>query len=104
MTALNPLLTIGYQLTEGLRYHRKLHHKEASEIAISQLKKVGVANPAERLRQFPFQLSGGLRQRIMIAQVISLQPSLIIADEPTTALDVTIQNKYLLFSMHLKRI
>ncbi len=103
MTALNPLLTIGYQLTEGLRYHKRIDSKTARETAISQLKKVGVANPAERLRQFPFQLSGGLRQRIMIALVMSLQPSLIIADEPTTALDVTIQKQVLALLNTLKK-
>lgn len=103
MTALNPLLTIGYQLTEGLRYHKKMEPKAARELAIQQLKKVGVANPVERLRQFPFQLSGGLRQRIMIALVMSLQPSLIIADEPTTALDVTIQKQVLALLNTLKK-
>lgn len=103
MTALNPLLTIGYQLTEGLRFHKKMEPKAARELAIQQLKKVGVANPVERLRQFPFQLSGGLRQRIMIALVMSLQPSLIIADEPTTALDVTIQKQVLALLNTLKK-
>jgi oligopeptide/dipeptide ABC transporter ATP-binding protein len=103
MTALNPLLTIGYQLTEGLRYHKKLDPKTAKEIALNQLKKVGVANPVERMKQFPFQLSGGLRQRIMIAMVMSLQPSIIIADEPTTALDVTIQKQVLALLNALKK-
>ncbi len=103
MTALNPLLTIGYQLTEGLRYHKGLDSKTARELAVQYLKKVGVANPVERLKQFPFQLSGGLRQRIMIALVMSLQPSLIIADEPTTALDVTIQKQVLALLNALKK-
>ncbi len=103
MTALNPLLTIGYQLTEGLCRHKGLSKKEARETAVAYLKRVGIANPEDRMRQFPFQLSGGLRQRIMIAMVLSVKPSLLIADEPTTALDVTIQKQVLSLLRSLKK-
>lgn len=103
MTSLNPLLTIGCQLTEGLRRHRGLSKAEAHATAVSYLEKVGIANAEERMKQFPFQLSGGLRQRIMIAMMMSLQPRLLIADEPTTALDVTIQKQVLLLLNRLKQ-
>ncbi|MHC1787733.1 MAG: ABC transporter ATP-binding protein [Christensenellales bacterium] len=103
MTALNPLLTIGYQMTEGLRFHQKMSRKEAWDRCQKSLERVGIANAGERMRQHPFQLSGGLRQRIMIAMVLSLQPSLLIADEPTTALDVTIQKQVLLLLKDLKK-
>lgn len=103
MTALNPLLTIGRQMTESLMLHRGMSKKEAMETAVSYLEKVGIANPEERLKQFPFQLSGGLRQRIMIAMVMAVQPSLLIADEPTTALDVTIQKQVLVLLNKLKK-
>ncbi len=103
MTALNPLLTIGRQMTESLMLHRGMSKKEAMETAKNYLEKVGIANPEERLKQFPFQLSGGLRQRIMIAMVMSVKPSLLIADEPTTALDVTIQKQVLVLLNKLKK-
>ncbi len=103
MTALNPLLTIGYQLTEGLRHHKGIGKQEARKLAVKYLERVGIANPEERMRQFPFQLSGGLRQRIMIAMVLTVKPSLLIADEPTTALDVTIQKQVLLLLKSLKK-
>ena len=103
MTALNPLLTIGRQMTESLMLHRGMSKKEAMATAVSYLEKVGIANPEERLKQFPFQLSGGLRQRIMIAMVMAVQPSLLIADEPTTALDVTIQKQVLVLLNKLKK-
>ncbi|HHT07154.1 MAG: ABC transporter ATP-binding protein [Christensenellales bacterium] len=104
MTCLNPLLTIGYQMTEGLRRHDKgLSKKEAEAAALSYLNQVGVSNPEARLRQYPFQLSGGLRQRVMIAMMMSMRPRLLIADEPTTALDVTIQKQVLLLLAKLKR-
>ena len=101
MTSLNPLLTIGYQLTE--RQHHGMSKAEAHATAVSYLEKVGIANAEERMKQFPFQLSGGLRQRIMIAMMMSLQPRLLIADEPTTALDVTIQKQVLLLLNRLKQ-
>lgn len=103
MTSLNPLLTIGYQLTEGLRQHLGMSKAEAHATAVSYLEKVGIANAEERMKQFPSQLSGGLRQRIMIAMMMSLQPRLLIADEPTTALDVTIQKQVLLLLNRLKQ-
>ena len=103
VTSLNPLLTIGYQLTEGLRRHHGMSKAEAHATAVSYLEKVGIANAEERMKQFPFQLSGGLRQRIMIAMMMSLQPRLLIADEPTTALDVTIQKQVLLLLNRLKQ-
>ena len=103
MTALNPLLTIGRQLTEGLRLHRGMTKKQAYDTAVEYLEKVGIANPKDRMKQYPFQLSGGLRQRIMIAMVMAVQPSLLIADEPTTALDVTIQKQVLVLLNKLKK-
>ncbi|GHU71590.1 ABC transporter ATP-binding protein [Clostridia bacterium] len=103
MTALNPLLTIGFQLTEGLRRHKGMSKHDAYSTAVSYLERVGIANPRERMRQFPFQLSGGLRQRVMIAMVLSVQPSLLIADEPTTALDVTIQKQVMVLLKKLKK-
>ncbi len=103
MTSLNPLLTVGYQLTEGLIRHKKLSKQEAYQVALSYLEKVGLANAQERMRQFPFQLSGGIRQRVMIAMVMCLEPQLLIADEPTTALDVTIQKQVLVLLNKLKK-
>ena len=103
MTALNPLLTIGRQMTESLMLHRGMSRKEARAVAVEYLDKVGIANPEDRMRQFPFQLSGGLRQRVMIAMVMAVQPSLLIADEPTTALDVTIQKQVLVLLNKLKK-
>ena len=103
MTALNPLLTIGRQMTEELILHRNMSKKEAYDTAVGYLEKVGIANPADRMKQFPFQLSGGLRQRIMIAMVMAVKPSLLIADEPTTALAVTIQKQVLVLLNKLKK-
>ena len=103
MTALNPLLTIGRQMTEGLILHRGMSKKEAWAAAVEYLEKVGIANPEDRMSQFPFQLSGGLRQRIMIAMTMAVHPSLLIADEPTTALDVTIQKQVLVLLNKLKK-
>lgn len=95
MTALNPTLTIGNQLTEGLRQHKKVSRKEAEQKALEMLDLVGIPNPKERLKQYPHQFSGGMRQRIVIAIALICEPDLLIADEPTTALDVTIQAQIL---------
>ena len=95
MTALNPTLTIGEQLTEGLKTHYKINSKEAKKKAIEMLSLVGLSNPEERLKQYPHQFSGGMRQRIVIAIALICEPELLIADEPTTALDVTIQAQIL---------
>lgn len=95
MTALNPVLKIGYQLREPLMLHQTLSKREASAKGIELLKQVGIPNPEKRLNQYPHELSGGMRQRVMIAMALACNPSLLIADEPTTALDVTIQAQIL---------
>ncbi|MDT3718301.1 ABC transporter ATP-binding protein [Pseudomonas oryzihabitans] len=103
MTALNPAYSIGDQLAEVLRRHRKLDRKSAWTRAEAMLEKVGISNAGERLRQYPHQLSGGLRQRVVIAMALLCEPDLIIADEPTTALDVTIQAQILHLLRDLQR-
>lgn len=95
MTALNPTLTIGNQLMEGLKQHHDVTDKEAKRRALEMLDLVGIPNPEERLKQYPHQFSGGMRQRIVIAIALICEPELLIADEPTTALDVTIQAQIL---------
>ncbi len=103
MTSLNPLLTIGFQMREMIMLHRGVKKDEADRIAIEYLRKAGIANPESRMKQYTFELSGGLRQRVMIAMMLSAQPSLLIADEPTTALDVTIQKQVLKLLADLKK-
>src|SRR5690606_20379317 len=103
MTALNPAWTIGNQLIEVYRHHKRSSYAEARDRAVDLLAKVGIASPAERLGQYPHQLSGGLRQRVMIAMALMCGPDLIIADEPTTALDVTIQAQILRLLAGLQR-
>ena len=95
MTALNPLMRVGDQIAEAVLAHEKINHKEARERAIAALDEVAIPNAAARSRDYPHQLSGGQRQRVMIAMAIVNRPQLLIADEPTTALDVTVQAQIL---------
>jgi peptide/nickel transport system ATP-binding protein len=95
MTALNPVLTVGFQIEESLEIHTDLDAKERRERAISMLETVGIPEPSKRASAYPHELSGGMRQRVMIAMALACDPSLLIADEPTTALDVTIQAQIL---------
>jgi peptide/nickel transport system ATP-binding protein len=103
MTSLNPAYSIGDQLVEALRRHRRVSKRDARARAIELLERVGITAAASRLKQYPHQLSGGLRQRVMIAMALMCQPALILADEPTTALDVTIQAQILHLLARLQR-
>jgi peptide/nickel transport system ATP-binding protein len=95
MTSLNPVLRIGDQVTEPLMLHRRLSRSVATDQGIALLHSAGIPSPSERMRDYPHQLSGGMRQRVMIAMALACNPALLIADEPTTALDVTIQAQIL---------
>ena len=103
MTALNPVYTVGDQLTEGYRRHKGASASAARDRAVFLLEKVGISSSTQRLRQYPHQLSGGLRQRVMIAMALMCGPDLLIADEPTTALDVTVQAQILRLLADLQR-
>ncbi len=103
MTSLNPVFTIGNQIAEAITLHQGLKRKEAYEKTIEALRMVGIPGPEERIKHYPHQMSGGMRQRVMIAMAISCEPALLIADEPTTALDVTIQAQILDLLRDLKQ-
>ncbi|MGE3620816.1 MAG: ABC transporter ATP-binding protein [Acidimicrobiia bacterium] len=95
MTSLNPVMKVGHQITEPLRYHLRLPRREAEAVALELLRSIGIPEPARRLGQNPHELSGGMRQRVVIAVALAAGPQLLFADEPTTALDVTVQSQIL---------
>src|SRR5213593_3081343 len=103
MTSLNPVFTVGEQIIEALRLHRGLSRKEARRAAIEAMQEVAITDPDLRVDDYPHQLSGGMRQRVMIAMALACDPKLLIADEPTTALDVTIQAQILELLNNLRK-
>jgi oligopeptide/dipeptide ABC transporter ATP-binding protein len=102
MTSLNPVFTIGMQMMEAVKYHRDISKQEAFDMGVEMLKKVGIPAPEKRMKDYPHQFSGGMRQRVMIAMALVCSPALLIADEPTTALDVTIQAQILQLMLKMK--
>jgi peptide/nickel transport system ATP-binding protein/oligopeptide transport system ATP-binding protein len=102
MTSLNPVYTVGNQIAEMFTTHKGLNRKQSMERAVEMLKRVKIPSPAKRAREYPYQLSGGMRQRAMIAMALACNPAILIADEPTTALDVTIQAQILELILELK--
>ena len=103
MTSLNPVFTIGNQLREAIELHTSRKGKEAKERAVEMLELVGINEPERRIKQYPHELSGGMRQRVMIAMALACEPDILIADEPTTALDVTIQAQILELMQSLQK-
>lgn len=104
MTSLNPMMKVGKQIIEGILHHEKISFSSAFKRSIDLLKEVGIPDPETRWHMYPFQFSGGMRQRVMIAIAIACQPELVIADEPTTALDVTTQAQIIELFAHLKQM
>ncbi|MGO4498892.1 ABC transporter ATP-binding protein [Paenibacillus sp. 2RAB27] len=103
LSSLNPVFTIGYQIAESIMLHQKVSKKEAYDKAVEMLRLTGIPAPEKRVNEYPHELSGGMRQRVMIAMALACQPKLLIADEPTTALDVTIQSQILDLMMELNK-